>query len=603
MKALTTLLLFSITFSLYAKTTLPIVKHFEKATDSSVWKDTKKYHIPAALIGDVEIKDPSMAFRSPYNNIFLQNEHLIVCYKECDQEQNVTIAGNGEDFIVKLKTIGKRGKRKKGKINQAIIRQNSAYYWITKLFERMSNLGYNFKRRLIVKMDRDVSSPTSGAHSENNAFFNPADWTLSFLPAHSSWLSKKTLLPSGSDPSVAIHETGHFIFAELTENKTVLNAEIGGGYNEGFADYMAMTILNTPTIGTVMMGGKAIRTADATDIYEAGMEVHALGNVFTSVLWRIRDLFENKDVADKIIIEATKNAAGTLYSQAADYVESYFQAFNLLAQEEVAKQPELGNKIKKIWVEFGFVKNEYAVNVEAIKGPINSNNFLSASFTMKAPAEVVQQYGLESLSNVEITMVDTREGAEEKLKWHLISIDTYKGGMFSTPLWIYVDYEKDAVLAAYDINGVAVNSDELQLIKALGEINSGAGQLISFMKDYGETFRHIALNKKKVESSWMWKSKKKKITNTNLNINGKILPAKEYKAKIRRTFVATVLSGLFKRKMAELKAFKQIKIYTVKSELLPENNLPIYTNGETFVGYEILFKTGVSSKVIVSAFN
>ena len=80
----------------------------------------------------------------------------------------------------------------------------------------------------------------------------------------------------------AIHEAGHFIFHQLTEG-LVLNKELAGGLNEGFADYMAATILNSPNIGNIMLSGKSIRSLENDEKYRsASQEVHELGNIFAS---------------------------------------------------------------------------------------------------------------------------------------------------------------------------------------------------------------------------------------------------------------------------------------------------------------------------------
>jgi hypothetical protein len=48
------------------------------------------------------------------------------------------------------------------------------YFWVDRILKRFEELGHQFQHRLIVRVDRKSSDPSSGARMENNAFFLPS---------------------------------------------------------------------------------------------------------------------------------------------------------------------------------------------------------------------------------------------------------------------------------------------------------------------------------------------------------------------------------------------------------------------------------------------
>ncbi|MFP5387528.1 MAG: hypothetical protein ACLGHN_15735, partial [Bacteriovoracia bacterium] len=185
---------------------------------------------------------------------------------------------------------------------------------------------------------------------KNNAFFNPRDISLSFLPASNNLLFKLLggkINRSGFDPSVVAHEASHYLFHHLFPNP--VNDEIGG-LNEGFADYVANIFLQNPKVGLVMMHGKSMRDSSAMidkdgklKTYAPGMEVHDLGERVAYALWQSRELSSDKEEMDRLVIDAVTDLGRNPYSTVHDFKEKMLERL-----EGIIPEANL-HKVKTIW--------------------------------------------------------------------------------------------------------------------------------------------------------------------------------------------------------------------------------------------------------------
>ncbi len=173
------------------------------------------------------------------------------------------------------------------------------------------------------------------------------DWSLSFLPAGRGLLNRlfgQEMLPTAYDPSVAMHEATHFLFEEMIGE--VLNPEVAG-LHEAFADYFALSMLNADKISHVTMQGGAIRDAREFNLYEPGMEAHDLGNVVLAGLWEIRDLFDDKSLAEQVAFQTIRELSQNPYTSAGDTIVAHQHALESVVPSLAANE-DFQTKVSEI---------------------------------------------------------------------------------------------------------------------------------------------------------------------------------------------------------------------------------------------------------------
>jgi hypothetical protein len=247
---------------------LNVVSDYNLAANPEFWKKPKNDTIPNGLVQPVTVESPTSPY-SLYPKNFLQEPKFVVCYINCRTPDKFTVSSGNEI--------------ESGRMTEwDLVEQSNVYYWMSK-FTSYLNQNFNFTPKwfLEVYTNHQVRDEADGKILKNNAFFNPSKNTLSFLPASNSFLFKVMggrINRSGFDPSVVLHEASHFLFAHLFPEP--INDEIGG-LNEGFADYMANTFLNSPKVGLIMLQGKSLRdsslfldSSGKLKAYAPRLEVH-----------------------------------------------------------------------------------------------------------------------------------------------------------------------------------------------------------------------------------------------------------------------------------------------------------------------------------------
>jgi|GEM_PF-5679827 len=583
---------FILAFGLFAQnaaladTKLTVVHNFSKAEAKEIWSKVKIDAVPEALLSTATIETPIFAFKAPKENLFFQDLNLFLCLNACEEEQNITLDGSGGDYSVLLQPSKWYNKGKVRKENGSVIRQNTVYYWVGKMFQKLAGLGFSPKTNLKVLVDREINELTERGNAENNAFYNPLDNTLSFLPAGNSLFSKLLagkLRPSGYDPTVAVHEAGHFVFNELTGGRNV-NDEIGG-LNEGFADYLAMIVLDTGKIGTVMLSGKPLRDATKLLTYGRGMEVHDLGNVFSSALWLTRTETKEADLFDRAVLDAVKTIGQNIYATAFDFIKALNESLIRLGASRETRDLAFKN-----FKSAGLTGEYTTLSEEQLLAKRNGKKFLNLALTTKIPGPLARSYGLDPVTNVSLDLIEKREmpSTSDGKSYEIIYL-SYAEQDVVTPFILYRESTSDNLLAAYHIDGTLVSEDKgFKLLQKVLENYSNA-----------EKFQNIKEAKELVEvvagSKWMVKLKVKDESIIRLNVNGELIDVKKTSGKVKLKFLGR-LASLITSVPKEMDHF--VSFTTTDKRF--EGRLPKLGN-EYILGHETILKNGVSERVLVEA--
>lgn len=231
MKSLLSLIIAMMSQSTWAMTAqVPVVVNYQMADQKKLWHRLHADEIPPQLIEtrSINISDESTRTEKA---IILQNERVVVCYKDCSSEQPIQWINKGDHWDILLSNdVAER---------EVSIRMLNAFYWTNQLFDFTEKLGYPTHRQLKVLVDADRETIGSRKVIRNNAFFNEANWTLTFLknksiPVLSLFGQKFKIRDSSWDPSVIMHETGHSVFQQVMGS--VIGKELFGAH-EAYADF------------------------------------------------------------------------------------------------------------------------------------------------------------------------------------------------------------------------------------------------------------------------------------------------------------------------------------------------------------------------------
>lgn len=548
--------------SLFAATQIPVVTEYEKAKERSSWNikidpSSDENPIPKDFVKNILIDDPSQAFEAPYSTVFLQNSRVVVCNRKCEDPQNLKASKIDSGFEIKLRDETTEGDRK---FNQSIIRQSTAYYWINRFFDRMSVLGYSPKRRLVVYVDRIMRDTESGVVEDNNAYFNDKDWTLSFLPAQRGQASQ---LSTAFDPSIVMHETSHSVFEDLVG--PTLNQELLG-LHEAFADYFALGVLKTSVVGLIMTSGEGLRDANTQNQYQPEMEAHDLGHVVLTALWSIRGYFEDKDLADRIAIETIRAVSKNPFAIASSVIEAH-----ATAMKKVAPELDLRKEIAEIWKTAGLVPEKLEIDLEVLKGQINSSAHTVTSFAIEVPDWAIKEEGGLKRDSVTIGLIDTRDGPSGTgAKWYLVSVESQG---VATPYWLLYSDKSKSILAAYDLLLNPVRDGLLKIAMALDEC-------LDWNESFGQSTRDLFFKQLALQGG------KQVVAKGEVFINGRNLEMMSHSVTLGEAPAHTIIED-------EYETTREIRLLTVKASDLNDNLLPVIFNNEKLVGFQIVTRTGV----------
>lgn len=313
--------------------TIPIVSKYDEAIDPSNWGPG----YPVPLFDYVTIPLPSKRYQAPYSGVFFQNERVVVCYRDCHQDQGLqgvdrferTRQGNKENWKLPLRysqkatyfleRIGNQTGEEiarsdidlqtklilepliwsrdvnKTEFGLAFSRANSpetllknvdlfamanVYYWATRIVKQLDKRDASDGKRLIMEIHPGQVEP--GGH---HAWFQPhnrkypGDYLLVFMSPFSQEstardISRASRIPSAFDPSVIVHEVAHTVFHNFFPE--VINPGLRM-VNEGFANYMGHLLLSADHYGAIKSRGDPRRIDHDFDKRLDG-GVHVLGS-------------------------------------------------------------------------------------------------------------------------------------------------------------------------------------------------------------------------------------------------------------------------------------------------------------------------------------
>lgn len=547
-----------------------VVQNYKEAETAELWKKAKPDQVPGSLLSNVSVAGPKSAYASLFPKTFMQEEMLAVCHQNCNDK---------DIFRVKNGEIDDRDQE-----NWNVIEQSTVYYWLNRYFSFLDEkIQFQREKYLRVMTNRELRDETKGKVLKNNAFFSPSDFTLSFLPASKSILFKLMggkINRSGFDPSVIVHEASHYVFQHLFANP--VNDEIGG-LNEGFADYMAHIFLNSPKIGLVMMHGQAIRDSSTqTDkagnvkSYQPGMEVHDLGERVSMALWKSRELSNDKEEMDRLVLDAVKNVGNDPYASVHDFKVKMLErlshvtdAVNMPIVNLLWETTFPGNPNKIHGTEFLNVsQNDKPIMGFKTKQVLPEN--LAREMSINAVTE--ENFSILQLEQISGSQIAIRMGTEENSK--------------TTPYWIALDAERANILGIYgDDKNLITDAEDIEDVRFLATQAKGVAALINDFKTKVKDFADLSQGKGNFGIAY--KIKEKSISPETINFNGTPLSGSKLRVGLKRKLLAGILLGL-----PEIESI-DLYLLPIDSKELPE------VEGQRVVGYKIQFKTGTSSEVIL----
>jgi hypothetical protein len=550
---------------------LLVVSNYDQAGSPELWKKAKTDQVPDALLANQSLSAPSSSYASLFPKTFLQNEFYAVCHKNC-QDKEIFRLKNGEID-------------NKDKNNWDVIEQSNVYFWLNRYFGFLdSKLQFRPDKFLKVITNRELRDETKGKKMKNNAFFNPLDISLSFLPANKNLLFKLTggkINRSGFDPSVVAHEASHYLFHHLFPNP--VNDEIGG-LNEGFADYIANVFLNNPKVGLVMMHGQVMRDssnqidkAGRLKMYEPGMEVHDLGERVAYALWKSRELSTDKSEMDRLVIDAIQDLGTNPYSTAHDFKEKMLERLS-----SVVESTNMIN-IRTIWeIAFTGSVNKIA-NLNFLNKPVSTKAFLGFRTKQVLPEALAREFGTKAVEESNLIIIRTESVSPTQVAILMAT----ENEIVTTPYWIVIDIARNNVLGIFGLDKeLVINEEELARIKPLADKAKGA---VSFIKNFSSKVKSFTeLSFGKGDFNVAYKVKNQSSISETIIFNGVPMAGHRHEMELKRRLLTGILFGM-----------PEITGITLYSLPLPQIASMPDMNGEKVIGYKMQFKTGTAIEVVL----
>jgi hypothetical protein len=545
---------------------LLVVKNYRDAQSSEIWKKTKADEVPQHLLSEVTVTDPSNAYSSLFPKAFLQDSLFAVCTKNCE-EQDIFSLRNGNVSAQEL-------------LNWDVIEQGTVYYWLKKYFHFLDkDLNYRPDQFLKVVTNKDLR--IQGQQLKNNAFFNPREVSLTFLPASKNLMFKLLsgkINRSGYDPSVIAHEASHYLFHHLLQNN--VNDEIGG-VNEGFADYVANIFLNNPKVGNVMLQGRSIRDSssliDASKrpkVYIPKLEVHELGERVAFALWKTRELATNFTEMDRMVLDAVIALGKNPYATAHDFsLEMQNRLDGFIPSENLTQA-------LKVW-ETTFppvpkLTNLGFLNTAELRSPI-----IAIKMRQEVPANVAKEAGVNPIEEHQVSLYHMIKLDERYLA---LSLKTSSG---QRPYWVTVDVMRDTVEGVYQDKRLMTSKEELSDAKvAATEATKFPGVYKDF-KQRSELFAGLAQGKGPLMTGL--KVTDKSISEKSFIFNNKEVTGSVIKLNLKRKLIAGTLLGI-----ADIDAL-DLYLLPLKIEGLPQ------VEGLTVIGYKLLLRDGTAAELLLES--
>lgn len=550
----------------FADLELSVITQYEAAENEAIWKKTKVDRVPEAIITRETMTDPGAAYSALFPKTFFQEQDFSVCLQDCKIPDSFKVTG-GETKLLN------------GKNELDILEQSNVYYWLKKYFSFLDEK-YAFKPSYHLNSFTHREVKEDGRKMLNNAFFDPQDLSLSFLPADKGFLFRLMqgkINRSGFDPSVIAHEVSHYLFFHLYPH--AINPEIGG-LNEGFADYIAHAFLNHPKVGLVMLRGKALRDAsnpmtsdNKPKIYSPGLEVHDLGERISFLLWKIRSMATDPIEMDRMVLESIRELAQTPYGTIHD-----FKSILLEKLPYVLSAPNLT-----------LAQAQTETVIPGARAVIENTDFL---------AEIPTQ---ESTSGFTTKVTMTPEFAKktqqplEKTSTFFVSKEVSLGknqvALLTTMLkgsyWYVIDTERNNILGIYTQSGELITDE-----KVIESLNTLTLRTVNFnflkMQFINNVVSYIKLFNDQGDLSSIYKIKERNVTNVKTMLNALPGEGRVIEMVLKKKLLGKVLPGV--------EDIDKISILTSKT-IVPKW---LMVDNESVIGYLILLKNGTESQFVFS---
>lgn len=549
---------------------LPHVDGYDRAGVETIWKDVKGDSVPNSLIARSSIDIPRLAYSHLFPKSFLQEELFAVCYQDCKNKDLIKVSGS--DIEAKDKDS---------------LEQANVYFWLKRYFTFLDER-FNFRptKFLRVMTNRSIKDPTAGNKMKNNAFFNPADITLSFLPASNNFLFntlKGKINRSGFDASVISHEASHYFFHHLFPNS--INYEISG-LNEGFADYIAHLHLNNPKVGLIMLRGKALRDASSLvnsqgqiKSYAPKLESHDLGERVSMVLWQTRNEADNKEEFDRYVVDAVKSIGRNPFATVHSFKTEMMKRIPSVVP--AAKM----SAVRTIW-EIVLPGEEATVKDTSFlsKGQVTSS-YLGFKMGQTLSKRFADEMGMEEHNNQGFSFI--REVKLENNQSALLMAS--EDETITRPYWYVVDSKSGNILAIYGLDRKLVtDAVELKEIENLTTQVTSQNETISDFISKARMFSDFAQGKGELTSGY--KVKSVQTFSDSLLFNGGPMAMDRIEITLKKKLLISLLVGL--------PDIDKVIVYTA------DKNIPALPllNNKRVLGYKLQFTNGTAMEMILNKY-
>ncbi len=597
------LLLSAVVFasSAQADLVLPVVSKYQETADPAVFRGTSPGNVPRNLVTYERIPEPDRMFSSPYPEVYFQDRNVVVCYRSCEERQYIYPArkGNG-DWKVELLPV--RNAREREHFRR-VVKLTSTYYWMSKTFERLERLGLFVPSRpvKVIVDDTQAVDMMYGTVETDNAFYNNADG-IHMLKASRKMLERFALSlmglkfkDSALDPSIGIHELGHFIFEEMTG----LTLNHNGDIHEAIADYIAATTLNTPVIGSIFGSGKPLREFSELERFECPKaerdqeadcaEVHEVGEKMVSLLWHIRSQFSDPVLADRVVFAAARRFGADPLATIFTFRDHYLSAF-----DELAGDSALRFKIEQAWGESGVVEVMDSSTAEelqnALKASPTKGDPLTMTLISRFPKQIAEVHGYPTEDRFQVSF-DRQVTVGGGFFWNRIAI-LHEGRL--TPLWI--------AFASGDLRIANVLDEQFNDVTGnralMASLNARVDSLPDVERFYGRRGKeYVAFLNGEIPSDAFEGLRVRSVRSyrERLTVNGRQIVGHRFEAKVQRDSISAVADWVSDGFKTSGPLIRQITLYTVPKEALQTSKLHTY-RGEHVVGYRVRYRTGMEEE-------
>lgn len=555
---------------------IPVIADYNLADTPNLWSKVKTDEVPQNLLSHKLVEGPGNSYSTLFPKAFFQEDNFTVCYQNCSLNDPFKVKSGEQDKL-----------EFSNRVRWEIIEQSNVYYWANKYFKFLEDrFYYRPSKYLKIYTNRQVKDETQGKVMKNNAFFNPRDTTLSFLPADKNLLFKLMggkISRSGFDPSVIAHEASHYFFDHLFANP--VNNEIGG-LNEGFADYVANILLGNPKVGLVMLHGNVLRDSSAmldgagkAKVYAPNMEVHDLGERVSLALWKSRDLSDDKHELDRLVIDAVTEIGKNPYSTVHHFKEAMLKRLPTVMSAQNLVLAEA------TW-EMIFPGEVNTIHhLDFLKKPIKSDSFIGFNIKQNFSEQFAKEMGVKSEEKFSLNIIKTEKISDSQSAVLIAS----ENEAITIPYWVVMDHKRSNILGIYSLDRKLVTeAEELRNMENLIlQLNDLGGYISDFVQ---KVQMFTELHDNQGDFSTVYRVSKKTTLKETIVFNGTLTLAERINMDLKKRIIARIIPGI--------PDIKGISLITIPANTI-NTKLP-EINGRKVIGYQLQFATGTSMEIVLN---